>query len=46
MAHANLAGALLDQGERVEARRHFEAALALDPSMAAVRKQLENLDAP
>src|SRR5262245_59980274 len=44
-AHANLAYGLTLAGDWPEARRHYQAALALDPKSPHARKGLQNLNA-
>jgi Flp pilus assembly protein TadD len=44
-ARSNLAFALTLEGRRPEARRQYEQALAADPSSAAVKKAIRELDA-
>ncbi len=46
MAHNNLAVALLYQGKREEAARHFAEALRLDPSLDSARRGLEQTRRP
>lgn len=46
VAHFNLANILLQRGQRADAIRHLQAALAAQPSLVQARNELASLQAP